>query len=98
MNTDDLITTIKEAFGQYPEDVIGPAKMADEGFGWLHEIFVSIQREVEGENFAARIAKLAGAGAYLADGIGSYCGAEHATMWQKLQEAGVIPPDRRPLD
>lgn len=98
MKPEDLVTAVKEAFGQYPEDVLGPIKMADEAFGWLHEVFVSIQREVEDENFAARIVKLASAGAYLADGIGSYCGAEHATMWQKLQEAGVIPPDRRQLD
>ena len=93
MNPDDLIAAVKEAFGQYPEDVLGPIKMADEAFGWLNEIFVSIQREVEGENFALRIAKLAAAGVYLADDIGSYCGAEHETMRQKLQEAGVIPPD-----
>ena len=98
MNTDDLITTIKEAFGEHPEDVLAPAKMASEGFGWLNEILLSIRREAEGENFSPRIVKLASAGAYLADGIGSYCGAEHATMWQKLQEAGVIPPDRRQLD
>ncbi|MCQ1547534.1 MAG: hypothetical protein NOF05_01630 [Candidatus Accumulibacter phosphatis] len=98
MNPEDLVTAVKEAFGQYPEDVLGPIKMADEGFGWLREILITIQREVEGENFASRIAKLAAAGAHLADGIGSYCGAEHATMWQKLQEAGVIPPDRRAAD
>lgn len=98
MNPDDLIAAVKEAFGQYPEDVLGPIKMADEGFGWLREILITIQREVEGENFALRIVKLASAGAYIAVDLENYCGVEHETMRQKLQESGVIPPDRRPLD
>ena len=58
MNTEDLVTAIKEAFGQPPEDVLGPAKMAAKGFGWLNEILVSIQREAEGEKFSPRIVKL----------------------------------------
>ena len=98
MNTDDLITAVKEAFGQYPEDVLGPIKMADEAFGWLHEVFVSIQREVEDENFAARIVKLASAGAYIALDLENYCGSEHERMLQKLREGGILSPDRRPLD
>ncbi|KFB68324.1 hypothetical protein [Candidatus Accumulibacter vicinus] len=88
MNPDDLIAAVKEAFGQYPEDVLGPIKMADEGFGWLREIFISIQREVEGENFALRVAKLAAAGAYIAVDLENYCGSEHESMLQRLQEVG----------
>lgn len=51
MRAEDLITSSKEAFGQHPEDVLTPAKMAAEGFGWLNESFVSIKREAEGGNF-----------------------------------------------
>ena len=98
MNTDDLVTTIKEAFGQPPEDVLSPAKMAAEGFGWLNEIRVSIRREAEGENFSPRIVKLASAGAYIALDLENYCGSEHKHMLRKLQEAGILPQDRRPMD
>ena len=66
MKTEDLIAASKEAFGQHPEDVLSPAKLAAEGFGWLDEILVSIQREAEGGNIALRIVKLAAAGAYIA--------------------------------
>ncbi|MCM8600053.1 MAG: hypothetical protein NFW04_15585 [Candidatus Accumulibacter sp.] len=86
------------AFGQHPEDVLGPAKMAAKGFGWLNEILVSIQRETEGEKFSPRIVKLAGAGAYLAVELENYCSSERESMLQKLQEVGILPPDRRPLD
>ena len=88
MTPDDLIAAVKEAFGQHAEDVLSPAKMADEAFGWLHEIFISIQREVEGENFALRVAKLAAAGAYIAVDLENYCGSEHESMLQRLQEVG----------
>lgn len=54
MRAEDLITSSKEAFGQHPEDVLAPAKMAAKGFGWLNEIFVSIQREAEGDNCPPR--------------------------------------------
>ncbi|MBL8398461.1 MAG: hypothetical protein JNL84_10025 [Candidatus Accumulibacter sp.] len=63
MRTEDRVTTIKEAFGQHPEDVLAPARVAAEGFGWLNEILVSIQREAEGGNCALRIVKLAADGA-----------------------------------
>ena len=98
MNTEDLVTTIKEAFGQPPEDVLAPAKMAAEGFGWLNEILLSIRREAEGENFSPRIVKLASAGAYIALDLENYCGSEHERMLQKLREGGILSPDRRPLD
>ncbi|TMQ74383.1 hypothetical protein [Candidatus Accumulibacter phosphatis] len=93
MKTDDLVTAIKEAFGQLPKDVLGPAKMAAEGFGWLNEILVSIRREAEGENFAPRIVKLAAAGAYLASDLENYCGSESESMLRKLQEVGILAPD-----
>ncbi len=88
MKTEDLITAVKEAFGQHPEDVLGPAKMAAEGLSWLNEILVSIRREAEGENCAPRIVKLAAAGAYLAVDLENYCGSEHESMLQRLQEVG----------
>ena len=72
--------------------------MAAEGFGWLNEILVSIRREAEGKNCAPRIVKLAAAGAYLADDLKSSCGSEHESMLRKLQEVGILPPDRRPID
>ena len=90
MKTDDLIAVIKEAFGQHPEDVLAPAKMAYEGLGWLNEIFVSLKREAEGDNCAARIVKLAAAGAYLAVDLENYCGGEYECMLQKLQEVGIL--------
>ena len=98
MNTDDLITTIKEAFGQPPEDVLAPAKMASEGFGWLNEILLGIRREAEGENFSPRIVKLASAGAYIALDLANYCDSEYGDMLRKLQEIGILSPDRRQLD
>jgi hypothetical protein len=95
MRTEDLITSIKEAFGQHPEDVLAPAKVADEGFGWLNEILVSIRREAEGENCSTRIVKLADAGAYLAVDLENYCGSESESMLRKLQEVGILGKDER---
>jgi len=95
---EDLIAASVDAFGQHPEDVLGPAKMAAKGFGWLNEILVSIQREAEGEKFSPRIVKLASAGAYLAVDLENYCSSERESMLQKLQEVGILPPDRGPID
>lgn len=98
MRAEDLITSSKEAFGQHPEDVLAPAKMAAEGFGWLNEIFVSIKREAEGGNFPPRIVKLAAAGAYIAVDLENYCGSEHEGMLRNLRNVGVLPPDQKQLD
>ena len=95
MRTEDLIAASEEAFGQLPEDVLSPAKMAAEGFGWLNEILVSIRQEAEGDNFAPRIVKLATAGAYIAVDLENYCGGERDGMLRRLQEVGILPPDRR---
>lgn len=98
MNPDDLVTAIKKSFGQHPEDVLTPAKMAAKGFGWLNEILVTIRQEAEGDNCAPRIVKLVAAGAYIAADLESYCSGEYESMLQRLQEVGILPPDRRPMD
>ena len=66
MRTGDMIASIKESFGEHPEDVLASAKAAVEGFGWLNEILVSVKRGAEGGNASPRVVKLAAAGAYLA--------------------------------
>ena len=98
MKAEDMIASIKEAFGEHPEDVLASVKTAAEGFGWLNEILISIKREVEGGNASPRIVKLAAAGAYLAADLENYFGTQHESMLHKLQEVGILPPDRRPLD
>lgn len=98
MNTDDLISAIKEAFGEHPVDVLANTKMAVDGLGWLNEILLSIRREAEGENFSPRIVKLASAGAYIALDLANYCDSEYGDMLRKLQEIGILSPDRRQLD
>lgn len=90
MNTDDLVTTIKEAFGEHPVDVLANTKMAVDGLGWLNEIFVSIEREAEGRNCSLRIGRLAAAGIYLAGNLEDFCGGSHTSWSQKLQDVGIL--------
>jgi len=44
------------------------------------------------------VTKLASAGAYLAVDLENYCSSERESMLQKLQEVGILPPERRPID
>ncbi len=64
----------------------------------MNEILVSVKREAEGGNASPRVVKLAAPGAYLAADLENCFGIQHESMLHKLQEVGILPPDRRPLD
>jgi len=98
MKTDDLVAASKEAFGAHPEDVIVPIDCASDVLGWLHEIFVSIERESEGGTFSLRIRKLAAAGAFITNFHEDYLDCQHGDMFKKLKEAGIVPPDRKRIN
>ena len=90
---------IHEAFGQYPEDVIMPAKTASDTCDWLAEVFRSIAEEAKRKTPGqARILHLAEMGAYLAADFGAFLDNEHDQMFKALKQAGEIPADqvRRP--
>lgn len=83
--------TVNDLFGAMPEDVISPIKSAADALGWIEEILITIQREVDDPRNRIRVRLLAEAAAYLASDVSNYAGHMHETYLGRLQTAGLAP-------
>lgn len=83
--------TVNDLFGAMPEDVISPIKSAADALGWIEEILITIQREVDDPRNRIRVRLLAEAAAYLASDVGNYAGHMYETYLGRLQVAGLAP-------
>lgn len=72
--------------GRNPEEVILPLHTAADALEWVKELFKTIAQEPE---ISARIRKLAGMGAYLAEDMSNFAGCEHEEMMQAIKDGGV---------
>lgn len=86
---DALSEAVRTVFDDMPEDVISPIKSAADALGWIEEILITIQREVDDPRNRIRVRQLAEAAAYLASDVGNYAGHMHETYLGRLQAAGL---------
>jgi len=85
-----LNMAVKQAFGNYPEDVISPINSGAEVLGWLEEICKIIRDEASAEKpDIFRIRKLADAGSYVACEFSDGGGSQHEEMVENLAQAGI---------
>jgi len=75
MSTKDaqLLDTLKSAFGEHPDDVIGVMRTAVEVLGQLEAVFLSIEGDLErARSPLTHTRKIAGAGRYIAADMANY--------------------------
>lgn len=90
---DALSEAVRTVFDDMPEDVISPIKTAADALGWIEQILITIQREVDDPRNRIRVRLLAEAAAYLACDVSDYAGHMHETYLGRLQVAGLDTVD-----
>lgn len=84
--------TIKEAFGNYPQDVLAPISSASDVCSWLEAIIGAIRTEARLDNPVSclTIGYLADAAHYLASDFANQYDCQHEEMFNNLKKAGLI--------
>lgn len=84
------VESVRNLFGEFPEDVISPIKSAAEALDWLHEILKTISQEALSEGNGHRIKHLAEAGAYIAFDMAEYAGTRYEALRDNLRNAVAV--------
>ena len=85
-----LLDTLKSAFGEHPDDVLGVLRCAAETLSQLEAVLVSIEGDLErSRSPLTHTRRLAGAGRYIAADIANLVGCQCEKYEGSLQSHGV---------
>ena len=88
--TPQLLETLKSAFDEHPDDVIGVLRVAAETLDQLEAIFISIEGDLErSRSPLTHTRKMAGAGRYIASDIANHVDCMREKYEGSLRDHGI---------
>ena len=86
----NIVDTLKSAFGEHPDDVMGILRYAAETLSQLEAIFVSIEGDLDrSRSPLTHTKKMAGAGRCIAEDVANLVGCQCEKYEESLQSHGI---------